>query len=853
MNTEFKNLPYGDFSFVAPADPFQAKAVAMAKNGSFVLQGPPGTGKSHTVSLIIAEALLRGEKALLVSEKQDALDVVYGELDGWGLGDFLYNYPSSPQLIAQKLKKAFSSQTQKNNYFFEREKFLSDLKSLGALSSFYEEKRCNGKNFIENLNISLSEGEDSCLFFGGNILSFGEEEFRAAEEDIMLLYSLKKPFGIEGGYLPLRSKEECIAVCRRLSHSVMALRGCISSLCALGAEIGEITTEKLKVFLGGNFSRGKIYSVFSDIPAERAELLYLAGFSSAGAVVLAECRERAKEFFVAEKRFFSCFDGQKKRNPFLYLPVADGFILNGDKFGEYSRFEALRRSLFERGISVYDSFFSLTEERALFSFRRAAAKSIVEGERSAHFECGREALLSRARKEEENTRLACRREIFSRCAKRLKNMRRSPFFSRRYREALGALYGKGKEIPRLFYSAAQVVFSSVEEAKKLCGRTKFNLIIFDEASRTSSIDAYPLFSLAERRIISGDEKQLPPASFFSPEGERENILSACLKGDYPQIFLSAHYRSRREGLIAFSNSRFYDGKLITFPSAFSGSGIEIIRVDGVYESKKGNINIAECDAVIDGVCKIKKDSAYAGKSIGIITLSLSQRRLIEKRLAERFIKEKLRLEGVVVRNIENIQGEEKDIIFLSVCYGKDENGRFSLRLGALSPRGGERRLNVALTRAKEKMFVFHSLPDKFFYSDIKSRGAAALRDFLLYAEEKEIPPAAREWQRAVGERFFKAGLSVFYNVGKSSFKIPVAVKGACGDWAAVFLSRGRAYEELLLDGVLSKNGWKSYFIAPLSLALSPQEEIDKIISGFKKKKEEGIFTYEKTSGWENAI
>ena len=286
----------------------------------------------------------------------------------------------------------------------------------------------------------------------------------------------------------------------------------------------------------------------------------------------------------------------------------------------------------------------------------------------------------------------------------------------------------------------------------------FDAVIFDEASQIPVWDAVGSIARGRQVIVAGDPKQMPPTSFFARseddpdgdvdvEGDLESILDEMLGASIPPCTLNLHYRSRSESLIAYSNDRYYDNSLITFPSPdVADHALSLRRPEGFYARGAARQNQGEARAVVDEIVRrlMHKDPEIKPPSIGVVTFNSEQQRLIEDLLDHArsqypeiewaFSKEHIP-EPVFVKNLETVQGDERDIILFSVTYGPDQAGHVTMNFGPLNREGGERRLNVAVTRARSQMIVFSTLhPDRIDLSRTQARAVADLRDFLEFAE-----------------------------------------------------------------------------------------------------------------------
>lgn len=283
----------------------------------------------------------------------------------------------------------------------------------------------------------------------------------------------------------------------------------------------------------------------------------------------------------------------------------------------------------------------------------------------------------------------------------------------------------------------------------------FDVTLFDEASQLTTARSIGAIGHSKGQVIvTGDPMQLPPTSFFTTEEEyeelsavaqeQESILSECLTLGMKVIQLKNHYRSVSESLITFCNAKYYGGALTTFPSADSRtSQVTLHRTDGVYDRGGTRTNEKEAEAIV----RFLEERFCAGekRSYGIIAFHVNQQerilRLISQRAAqnEAFAQAlaRMRAEGkeLFCRNLENVQGDEADVILFSCAYGKDKTGTFSMNFGPLNRDNAHRRLNVAFSRSREEMHIFCSFdPDELRLTEKSSRALRDLRDFLRYAQ-----------------------------------------------------------------------------------------------------------------------
>lgn len=286
--------------------------------------------------------------------------------------------------------------------------------------------------------------------------------------------------------------------------------------------------------------------------------------------------------------------------------------------------------------------------------------------------------------------------------------------------------------------------------------TTFDVVVFDEASQIPVWDAVGAIARGRQVVMVGDPKQLPPTNFFNRaesdvddedvEGDLESILDECLGANLPTMNLAWHYRSRNESLIAFSNHRYYGGALVTFPSPVTEDGaVSFHYVKGSYEKGGARINKPEAKALVaDLVGKLKSSGFRESKlTIGVVTFNSEQQALIEDLLDDERRKDpsiesyfaEMELEPVFVKNLESVQGDERDIMYFSITYGPDLSGAVSMNFGPMNREGGERRLNVAITRARHELRVFSSLrAEQMDLARTQALGVRDLKHFLEFAE-----------------------------------------------------------------------------------------------------------------------
>ncbi|HLZ24877.1 MAG TPA: DUF4011 domain-containing protein [Ktedonobacterales bacterium] len=413
----------------------------------------------------------------------------------------------------------------------------------------------------------------------------------------------------------------------------------------------------------------------------------------------------------------------------------------------------------------------------------------------------------------------------------------------------------------------------------------FDVVVFDEASQVCPEDAICAILRGKQLIVVGDSKQLPPTRFFTKtladaaddteddddakEDERtSSILEECQAVSFPESSLLWHYRSQHESLIAFSNAHFYDGRLQTFPGpqAHHQDGVRFVYVeDGRYDKGRTRQNRREAERVVDLIVEHVRERPKL--SLGVVALSEAQQRAISEALEKRRKQDEelaayddLLNEdtpgGFFIKNLESVQGDERDVILLSVGYGKhDESGRVERNFGPVNREGGERRLNVAVTRAKHRLILVASLHASDLHGELKNLGARTLRDYLEYAErgpsvleQQQRDAEARgdgalqfesPFEEAVYTALTAKGLSLATQVGCSGYRIDLAAKdprdggrfllGIECDGAMYHSSRTARDRDRLRQQHLERMGWRIHRIWSRDWIRNPAAEVAKAL------------------------
>ena len=410
----------------------------------------------------------------------------------------------------------------------------------------------------------------------------------------------------------------------------------------------------------------------------------------------------------------------------------------------------------------------------------------------------------------------------------------------------------------------------------------FDLVIFDEASQITPWDAVGAIARGKQVVVAGDPKQMPPTSFFDRgagteeddseiETDQESILEECLGARLPQRRLTWHYRSRHESLIAFSNHRYYDGDLVTFPAPVTRDAmVSLRRVSGAWSRGKNRNNRIEAEAVVTEAVRRLLDPAFVDEggnrlTLAIITLNSEQQKLIED-LLDRARQRYPELEPwfaedapepVVVKNLETVQGDERDVILLGIAYGPEtpDAPTMAMNFGPLNRDGGWRRLNVAITRARREMVVFTSFPPTLI--DLNRTSSSALRDlrhFLEYAERgtralgETAAGSSGEsnsfFEQAVARGLRERGWTVVPQVGVSRFRIDLGVVhpdrpddyliGVECDGASYHGAATARDRDKVREAVLKGLGWALARVWSTDWWIDPQGALDRLDAALKE-------------------
>ena len=550
----------------------------------------------------------------------------------------------------------------------------------------------------------------------------------------------------------------------------------------------------------------------------------------------------------------------------------------------------------------------LTHTQVVPAFRRALYEELavkaIDSDQSLNLFSGNDfnEKIAKFRKVDQELTELARSEIYCKLAAQVPNFTTASVGSSETGILQRAIRsgGRGTSIRKLFEQIPNLLpklcpcmlMSPISVAQYLDpNRKPFDLVVFDEASQLPTYKAIGALARGEDAIIVGDPKQMPPTSFFASnttdeehldEEDMESILDDCLALNMPQTHLLWHYRSRHESLIAFSNSQFYENKLYTFPSVNDReSHVHLVHVDGVFERGGKRINHAEAEAVVEEIKRRCHDPADSKKSVGVVTFNISQQNLIDDLLTDACLLDPEldewayhSKEPIFIKNLENVQGDERDVILFSIGYGPDRDGKVSMNFGPLNREGGWRRLNVAVSRARYDMIVFATLtPDQINLSRTSAAGVAALKEFMQFAASNQLyatdtaATAATPTRDGIADAICNAihnlGYETDRSIGESAYKIDIGVVdpkdpekyliGILLDGDSYGSAKTTRDREIAQINILEGLGWRITRVWSMDWWDNSKREINRLIDEIHKAEEDAAKAEEEKKHEKEAV
>lgn len=775
-----------DYFSSVPLDPSQEGILRnITDHKKVIIQGPPGTGKSNSLTGIILNALENSAKTLVVCEKKTALEVIASNLTEKGLDEFcavIDNVNSDRQKLVRALRERFDERKYKEASTISLSEYHNSKSQFQLVYTELQEKYGNllvrvlgdmsWKDCIGNYLQAKRKSESS------ELLSVGTMPNEMTEETFFKGLNAVK----EGAFL----RENCSesrAVFDVLKASLFTepslttsnMRSLESSLKEKYEKATPVITQAQK------FTQENTQEDIEGWLKPSALKKLVALFSGSLKRSISEAKELKEGLAVIEKSFDTVFSGQNNSNHFhekvealinrykqleqLLTSYSDFrnyyawryFYDNGTLNFHKELFDALEGISTNQWESEYRKWFLNlileekevelgdfpTDERSLSRIKEMDDKIDHQQDSSI-----RTIWYAHQQKAMKDRTLQSMRLLF--------NLRANSTF--RKRNSLRQLMHDEFDLITAFFPVILVnpsVCSSIFPLKP----GLFDLVIFDEASQLRLEDTFPALLRGRFQVISGDIHQMPPSTHFRGAAsdaanksledleddvvfsEEESLLTYAQNSDFEFNYLDFHYRSQHPHLIDFSNAAFYGKRLVPMPPSYKGKPIILREVGGIYEDNKNEGEAHEIIRLLFEEIQPNEKGEYP--SIGVATFNMTQQRYLWERiwsLADKddAIREKLaRLEsaGFFIKNLENIQGDQRDIVIISTTFGVRPDGRFIQNFGPINQDKGYKLLNVIVTRAKQQMYIVTSIPSEFYSnyrSDIMTKGNTGKGIFYAY-------------------------------------------------------------------------------------------------------------------------
>ena len=840
------------------ADSSQLEAVAESeREQSFILYGPPGTGKSQTITNLIANALYHNKRVLFVAQKKAALDVVHHRLQQIGLAPFcleLHSNKMDKSHFLQQMKEAIEAVGEHPEEDYKKKSealYTQRLQLVGTLEALHA-KRENGyslydciERYIEINTMPLSLPKD---FTKGKQL----EDIHALCNQIALL---------DSGFALLGMTPDEHPLCGFTPKPATATgNATYMSKYAIGDTLEKVLPELPQIVenIRKQIERGKTMSFLNKTTRQYLEADYKWKKFMAIATVSNALLDDIESLTDAVNRWATHLD---------LLPA----------WKQYAEvFNQLRECGMQAAVDQYLGGVPVAEIQRAFmaAVYSQMANQIIQQDPTLNEFNGIvldqtiDKYLALKREFQQLTR----QELVARLAARIPLDTRDAALSSELTLLRKRIGNKGRgtsiraiisQMPELLPTLCPVMLMSpLSVAQYLdMDAPKFDLVIFDEASQMPTCEAVGAMVRGKMSIVVGDPKQMPPTSFFSVNvteedeadiDDQESILDDCISLSMPSRYLGWHYRSKHESLIAFSNQNYYDNRLVTFPSADDlVQRVTWQHVEGYYDFGKTRTNRAEAEAIVAEA--VQRMEQHPEKSLGIIAFSKQQSDLIEDLLIATMAKlpelERQNQESeepIFIKNLENVQGDERDVILFSVGYGPDKEGRVSMNFGPLNKDGGERRLNVAISRARYEMKLFSTLlPEQIDERRTQARGVLDLKLFLKFAQQgsltqtSDVQDNSSSIVKHIAESLRMHGYEVRTNIGTSAFQLDLAVVDPMNKnlYKLGIICDGKGYHnlktvrdrEVVQPTVLKMLGWNLMHVWTVDWYLHPEIIIKNIL------------------------
>ncbi len=917
---------------VVDADSSQALAISdVANGGNLVIQGPPGTGKSQTITNIIAAAISQNKKVLFVSEKMAALEVVKRRLDDFQLGDAcleLHSHKTTKRVVLDELRRTwelgqpdiagieddFTTLARVQDNLNEYAEAVNTPVGSTGVTPF--------RAYGELLRLqSLAVGNDSLP--RPDIAGIDSWSRAVFQEKHTVVANLQHSLGRVASL-----KQHPFRGCRLqvvLPSDVASLREKINAarqsldnlLLSIRSTLSKYKTKRLRFFYPEYRRAQKELSTLcsSKLPddIERQIALINAIREKSQLRETSDTSDLSKRFMDAQESHAGCLEIVQEsldmdvRKRFGHPKGLAGLPLD-EQQETLVKWSSQVQEI--QDIAVVNNALMAAKKEGLHAITKLAEEwpAAADHLTTCLEQTWYERIVSRAFGERpaltgfDGSSYEAHREQFREMdtlvlghnrarvayahweglpkhngAGQLRILRREFEKKRRHLPIRQLMERAGNAI-----QAIKPVFmmSPLSIATYLApGSVSFDLVVFDEASQVRPVDAIGALLRADQTVVVGDDRQLPPTSFFdvvthgedddddgSETADIESILGLLRTAGCPARMLRWHYRSRHESLIAVSNQEFYENRLVVFPSPDSGKeniGLQYHYLpDTVYDRGRSSTNRQEAQAVAKAVMDHARQ--LPDLTLGVAAFSSAQERAILDELemlrrqdasCEPFFNAHPE-EPFFVKNLENVQGDEREVIFISVGYGRDANGQVTMNFGPLNRDGGERRLNVIITRARLRCHVFTNLrAEDINLGSTRSVGVRAFKNFLAYAESGSLPanmPVVSErevdspFQKAVAARLRDLGYEAHEEVAAGGKFIDIGIVdpdrpgrymlGIECDGARYHSSRSARDRDRIREQVLRDLGWRLHRIWSTDWFRNEERELRRAVVAIEQAK-----------------
>lgn len=786
--------PYQADHFAAvPLDPSQENILRnISEHKKVIIQGPPGTGKSNSLSGIILNALENKAKVLVVCEKKTALEVIYENLKEKGIDSFcavIDNVNADRQKIVKSIRDKIENKTYDlppvsglNAYINNKQQFgihheniikkysnllqpiLGDMSWKEVIGHYLESKRKAKNNALQDLKIDP--------------ISFDQATYFSLQDTIKQAALLRSEI------------HELYAVFKPLDAELFKENWSTSALQDFKNEILDYIKNSQILFEKWEGILQKYTTIQSAVkPGFIKQITAL--FHSGLRKEIQYNKNIVKESQALFDKLSTILNGISKENPLEKMPLLTNDIIKqlqpiATHFDSFRTYFKWRHFYINTKNPAFQTLLDALEGTSTEQWEETSKKWYLnqvlmafemnlgsfptdEFELNNLHELGNNitqfqphaihSVLNAALKEQlKNRTLQSLRILF--------NLRGNKTFTNR--TSLRTLFHQEFELMTAFFPVL-LINPAVCSSMLPLQSGIFDLVIFDEASQLKLEDTYPALLRGRFKVISGDIHQMPPATHFSSASspsnpiedieedvvyaEEESLLTYAQNADFEFNYLDFHYRSQNPLLIAFSNAAFYGNRLVAMPISSHEKPIQFRQILGIYEDNK---NEKEADAIIEILSnEIQADEKGVFPSVGIATFNMTQQRFIQEKLWEKADQEEsfrtrlsqLESAGLFVKNLENIQGDERDIILISTTFGRKADGSFIQNFGPINREGGYKMLNVIVTRAKKQVYVISSIPKEFYSNykdDIITKGNTGKGIFYAYLNFAEACQAKNE-------------------------------------------------------------------------------------------------------------